>query len=155
MEGGSAESRCIGGFWPRGIVFTISDAISIASIVHVNSFPKAPPWGIIKILIRILLWNKLGQHHSLNFLVIVLQSDNVRWISRPLSKSIAYSSSALSRDQTTLYVGSYDKSLYAISTQNGSTLWRYPTGFIHQTFFVALIVNELLSIIILFKISHL
>ena len=66
--------------------------------------------------------------YILTFQSVILQSNNVRWKSRPLSKSIAYSSSALSRDQTTLYMGSYDKSLYAISTQNGSILWRYPTG---------------------------
>lgn len=69
-------------------------------------------------------------HLKFTFLKTNFQSGNVLWQSRPLSKVIAYSSSALSYDQTTLYVGSYDNSLYAISARNGSISWRFPTGYL-------------------------
>ena len=69
-------------------------------------------------------------HLKFTFLKTNFQSGNVLWQSKPLSKVIAYSSSALSYDQTTLYVGSYDNSLYAISARNGSISWRFPTGYL-------------------------
>lgn len=41
---------------------------------------------------------------------------------------VRYSSAAFSRDQTTLYVGSNDNSLHALSRANGAEIFKYQTG---------------------------